>query len=100
MSTKATTTSVALSYPITWDGAKISEVTVKRPKVKDIKSLTAASQDEDLSEFESSILVIAALSGLPAEAVEELDQADFQAISEVVGGFFLKATAPATGGAS
>jgi hypothetical protein len=97
---KSTHQSVTLDYPITWEGAKIAEVTVKRPKVKDIKSLSAASQGEDLSEFESSILVIAALSGLPAEAVEELDQADFQAISEVVGGFFPKATAPATGGAS
>ncbi len=99
MSTKATTTSVALSYPITWDGAKISEVTVKRPKVKDLVALTDAGVD-DLSEFRKSIAIVASLTGLPDGAIEELDQDDFQALSEVVGGFFPKATDPASGGAS
>lgn len=97
---KSTHQTVTLDYPITWEGAKIAEVTVKRPKVKDIKAMTAAAEEKDANEFDRSILVISALSGLSAEAIEELDQADFQAISEVVGGFFPKATAPAVGGAS
>ena len=97
---KSTHQTVALEYPITWEGAKIAEVTVKRPKVKDIKAMTAAAEEQDANEFDRSILVISALSGLPAKAIEELDQADFQAISEVVGSFFPKATAPQPGAAS
>lgn len=39
----------------------------------------------------------AALTGLPAEAIEELDTDDFTAISEVIADFFPKGTASANG---
>ncbi len=95
---KNTNQTVTLNYPITWEGAKIAEVTVKRPKVKDMKAVEEV--EEGLGDISRSIAVIAILTGLPSEAVEELDAKDFEAVSEVIGGFLGRATPPPSGGAS
>lgn len=96
---KQKTVTVTLAEPIEFGGAEIKEVTVRRPKVKDLRAVSNAA-DDTKSEVEQGIAIVAILTGLPAEAIDELDAGDFDKISTVVGDFFPKATARASGEAS
>ncbi len=89
---------VTLAVPVEWQGQKIAEVTVRRPKVKDLRAIEQASQGRQ-SQLDQGVEMIAQLTGLPREAVDELDAQDFTAISEVIAGFFPQATASAGGAA-
>lgn len=84
--TKSNTTPVALAIPVEWQGQKIAEVAVRRPKVKDLRVIDAASRDK--SQLDQGAAMIAQLTGLHPDAVDELDAQDFTAISEVIAGFF------------
>lgn len=90
---------VRLSQPISWEGQEITEVTITKPKVKDLKRMNAQLADID-DQLEQGIAMAAALSGLPVEAIEELDTDDFTAVSEVIADFFPQATASRNGEAS
>lgn len=88
-----------LTASITLGDQSLSEVSVKKPKVKDLKTLQdALAGIED--QLEQGILMAAVLTDLPREAIEEMDTDDFTAISEVIAGFFPKGTASATGAPS
>lgn len=82
---------VTLAYPIEVEGELLSQVTLRRPKARDLKHMETAKGGE----IAKSMGLIAHLAELPPHAIEELDASDFQAISEVVAGF-LMASAPAT----
>lgn len=84
-----------LAVPIQHDGREIGEVSLRRPKVKDLRAINAAGKDGD--ELDQSTVMIATLSGLPPEAVDELDTEDFVALSETVADFFPKVEEPETG---
>jgi hypothetical protein len=85
-----------LSAPIALGDQTLTEVSVKKPKVKDLKALQdALAGIED--QLEQGILMAAVLTDLPRE---EMDTDDFTAISEVIAGFFPKGTASATGAPS
>ncbi len=88
-----------LTVSITLGDQTLTEVNVKKPKVKDLKTLqdTLAGIEDQL---EQGILMAAVLTDLPREAIEEMDTDDFTAISEVIAGFFPKGTASATGAPS
>ena len=90
---------VRLSGPIRWDGREITEVTIAKPKVKDLKRMNAQLEGIE-DDLEQGIAMAAALTGLPVTAIEELDTDDFTAISEVIAGFFPQATASRSGEAS
>lgn len=95
--TLSNTTPVALAVPVEWQGQKIAEVSVRRPKVKDLRAIEAASRGQ--SQLDQGASMIAQLTGLPVEAVDELDAQDFTAISEVIAGFFPQGRGPQGGGA-
>lgn len=79
---------VKLAEPIAVGSDKIAEVTVRRPKVKDLRTLdNLAPLAGDLSR---GIEMAAILTGLTAETIDELDAADFAAISDVIAGFLPK----------
>lgn len=88
--------SVTLAVPVEWQGQKIAEVTVRRPKVKDLRAIEASARG---SQLDQGATMIAQLTGLPPDAVDELDAADFTAISEVIAGFFPQATGSPDGAA-
>ena len=90
---------VRLSGPIRWDGREITEVTIAKPKVKDLKRMDTQLAGIE-NKLDQGIAMAAALIGLPVAAIEELDTDDFTAISEVIAGFFPQATAPRSGEAS
>lgn len=89
---------VALAVPMDWQGQTIAEVTIRRPKVKDLRAMEASARDKT-SQLDQGADMIAQLTGLPIEAVDELDAEDFTAISEVIAGFFPQAKGRATGAA-
>jgi hypothetical protein len=90
---------VRLSDPITWEGREITEIKLAKPRVKDLKRMQASLVGVE-DRLDQGIAMAAALTGLPVEAIEELDTDDFTAISEVIADFFPKGTASQSGGPS
>lgn len=90
---------VTLSQPFKVGDATITEVTIRRPKVRDLRALEEARKP-GASEIDQGIAMAAALCGLPMEAMDDMDAADFTAVSEVVGRFFTKAQDSKGGAAS
>ncbi len=88
-----------LLFPITIVDREVSEVTITRPKVKDLKAMEAAL-DGIKDKLDQGIVMVSVLTGLPPEAVEELDADDFTRLSEEVAGFFPQAKAHGTGAPS
>lgn len=70
-----------LEYPVkdVKDGTLIDEVTIRRPKVKDLKM--ADDEEGDIAE---SVVLISGLSGLRKSEVEAMDFLDFKSISGVI----------------
>lgn len=75
-------TTIRLQYPFTLGGVTYDELTIRRPKMRDIKR--SERHKEDLNK---SLNMIADLAEIAPEVVEEMDPVDFAAISEVVGDF-------------
>jgi hypothetical protein len=70
---------ITLKHPVKLaTGQTLAKVTLRRPKVRDLK---AAQRVSDKAE-EQELALVAALAGLTPEDVEELDLADYRAISE------------------
>ena len=99
MTAPKTPKTVRLADPINWDGREITEIKIGKPKVKDLKRMNAALDGVE-DKLDQGVLMIATLSGLPAEAIEELDADDFTKVSEVIAGFFPEGTASPVGEAS
>ena len=93
------TKTVQLSVPVTLEGREIAEIRISKPKVKDLKRMTAAV-DGVTDRLDQGIVMASTLTGYPVDVIEELDTDDFTAISEVIADFFPKGTASAPGGRS
>ena len=78
-------TNVVLQYPIHWNDQEITELTLNRPKVKDLKGLNLKAIDESSSE---QIRLLSRLCGQPASFFDEMDMQDYQKIMVVLMGFF------------
>lgn len=89
------TKTIKLTVPFEWEGRKINELTVRRPKVRDIRE---TETDPDKADIDRGILMTALLTDLPPEAIEEMDAADFMSVSEVVQGFLPGPPSPEAGG--
>jgi hypothetical protein len=71
-----------LLVPVTFEGQERTSIVLRRLKGKDIKRLREYDDDVDKTFF-----LIGELAGWPPEGVEELDGADFDAISKIIEGF-------------
>ena len=89
---------IELAVPMTVDGNVITKLSLRRPKVRDLRALEDATEGKS-SQLDQGATLVALLSGLPEEVVEDMDAADFARASEVIGGFFGEGRAPRTGGA-
>ena len=76
---------IKLIEPIKIDGASISELTLRRPKVRD----RLAVERLGTNDAEKEVALIANLADIPKDAVEELDLADYAKIQEALQGFLL-----------
>jgi hypothetical protein len=86
------TASVKLIRPIRVEEQLITEVAIRRPKVRDLRAMEKM-REPGSTELDQGIAMAAALCDLPMDAMDEMDAADFAAISEVLGGFLPKAPA-------
>lgn len=84
------TTRVTLARPLQLEDRFVTEVTIRRPKVRDLRALEKA-REPGFTELDQGIAMAAALCDLPLAAMDEMDASDFAAISEVLGGFLPKA---------
>ena len=77
----------ALKVPLDNGGTKITKVTLRRMKVKDIKAIEAAGKDGNMA---AGVAALAAACDLPSEVIEEMDVEDFTALSEKLASFLPK----------
>jgi hypothetical protein len=86
------TVRVMLVRPIRVDERLITEVAIRRPKVRDLRAMEKL-REPGFTELDQGIAMAAALCDLPMDAMDEMDAADFASLSEVLGGFLPKAPA-------
>jgi hypothetical protein len=84
------TARVKLVRPIKVEDRMVTEVAVRRPKVRDLRAMEKA-REPGSTELDQSIAMTAALCDLPMDAMDEMDAADFASVSEVLSGFLPKA---------
>ena len=87
-------TNVKLSCPVMIDGQAITEVTMSRVKVKHLKAVEKARQSG--GDFDAAVALVSVLTGLPVEAVEDMEAGDFTKLSEVAESF-LPSVSPRNG---
>ena len=75
--------SIKLKYPVQAEGRRIEEITIRRPKARDLRKMETAKGGD----IAKSIDLIANLAELPPSAIEDLDASDFQSLSNKVAGF-------------
>ena len=75
-------TKIVLQHPIKVDGVEVSELSLRRPKVRDLQKIESVS-----GEISKVVALASALADLSPEQVAEIDAADFVKISEAVAGF-------------
>ncbi len=83
------TARVKLARPIRVEERMITEVAIRRPKVRDLRAMEKL-REPGSTELDQGISMAAALCDLPLDAMDEMDAADFAAISEVLGDFLSK----------
>lgn len=88
---------ITLSEPIELEGRDtITEVTVRTPKVREVRQLAALGETAE-DQMDEAISAILLLTDLDAESVEELDTADMMALSEAIADFFPEGAGSGTG---
>ena len=87
MTTKSKT--IKLKEPISVEGREITEVTLRRPKVGDLRRMDKVGG----SDLEKTLWLMGALSEMTPAEVDELDAVDMEALAEVISGFTGTATA-------
>ena len=85
-------TTITLNSPITFKRGDqemtVKELTLRKVKVKDMK--VAEAEREKGSQFTASVALLASVTGLPIEAIEELDADDFTAVEVAMQPFLPK----------
>ncbi len=76
---------IKLSYPIEAHGEQVSQLTLRRPRLKDLKGISMDNITGDLM-----IELVARLADIPPSAAGEIDAGDFEAIGEAFETFFPK----------
>ncbi len=75
---------ITLNNPITVDGISVSELTIRRPKVRDYLVIERL----DGSDLSKEITLTANLTSVTKEAIEELDIVDYVKAQEILKDFF------------
>ena len=75
-------TSIKLKHPIVADGVKVTELALRRPKVRDLERI-----DKVAGEIAKAVTLTADLAELTPDQVRELDAEDFAAVAERLGDF-------------
>lgn len=82
MAHPATTKKLKLQFPVEWQGAAVTELTVRRPKGKDLRWLPKGETG-----IEEMYPLLALLAGIEEGLIDEMDAADVAALNRLVNGF-------------
>ncbi|MCP3922635.1 MAG: phage tail assembly protein [Desulfobacterales bacterium] len=77
------TENIKLEYPVTFKGSEISELNMRRPKVRD--QIAAMKGGKDSAKQE--LCLFASLCEIEPAMIEELDMKDYQALQEAFSAF-------------
>ncbi|MBR1734606.1 MAG: phage tail assembly protein [Alphaproteobacteria bacterium] len=80
---KKNTFKVELETPIKIDGVQVSELNIRRPKVRDLLAVSKQSG----SEQEREVNLVANLAEVPIETIQDLDLQDYLKMQEILKGF-------------
>jgi hypothetical protein len=81
-------TEYVLRYPIEKaDGSELTRVLVRRPRGADMRAAAAAEREND--PVTASYAMIAGLTGLTIDDVDQMDAEDVTGLSRIVESFFL-----------
>ena len=75
-------TSIKLKHPIIADGVEVTELALRRPKVRDLERI-----DKVAGEIAKAVTLTADLAQLTPDQVREFDAEDFAAVAERLGDF-------------
>lgn len=78
----AQTETYRLEYPFTHKDEEYSELTIRRPKMRDLKKFEGIKD-----KMKKSITMLADLAEIAPEAVEEMDPMDFNQATALIAGF-------------
>jgi hypothetical protein len=81
------TETITLNYPIEHSGVRITEVTLRRPKGRDIRRSEQLALTNKGGDYARTLSMIADLAELAPDAIDNMDASDIERISEVVKGF-------------
>lgn len=71
-----------LKYPFTYQAEHITELTIRRPKMRDLKKFEGIRD-----KMQKSMVMLSDLAEIAPGAVEEMDPVDFNAASVMIAGF-------------
>jgi hypothetical protein len=77
-----TTETCTLEYPFEHKGVQYDTLTIRRPKLRDLKKFEAIKD-----RMKKSITMLSDLAEIAPDAVEEMDPLDFNAASMMIAGF-------------
>lgn len=77
---------IKLSNPIKIDGVEVNEISLRRPKVRDL----LISDRKNISESEREINLIANLAEISSEAIQDLDLCDYMKIQNWLKDFLVQ----------
>ena len=75
-------TTIKLKHPILIDGQETAELTLRRPKVRDLERMDKVS-----GEMAKTVALVADLAEITPDQVRELDAGDFTVVAEALGDF-------------
>lgn len=89
---------VPLRYPIQAHGREVTEITLRRPTVKDLREV----ERQNLGKQSEYAAMISRLGGIPNSSVDAIDGSDFLRLVEVIDGFLFgfPTTGPSTSSGS
>lgn len=76
------TETYTLEYPFTHKGAEYSELSIRRPKMRDLKKFEGIRDN-----MKKAITMLSDLAEIAPDTVEEMDPVDFNAASTMIAGF-------------
>lgn len=82
---------ITLDYPLTIDGKEVSELTMRRAKVRDM--LGANESGKNPGEVE--VALFAKMVGINPEDLQDLDMCDYEKLQEAYKGFLSSRQKPA-----
>lgn len=74
---------ITLAYPIEVDGQTLTTITLRRPKTRDIRAMDARKG----TPMDKTLWMLASLTGLTPEQIDEIDTADLNTLAEKIAGF-------------